>query len=191
VVDKAAIAAKVADKIEDAATAAKIASEIKEATSAAKGGAGELTTGSKLSIGPWGEGVTNVKPGATFIQCGDGSCVSATGQILTGGKVTESQLIGQLGEWADVSKLPGTLSEMLPGTKWEGHYFGSGDEALAIAQKGQFGAVLQAPTYGAHMVTIEPLKSGKFLVTDTGVGATYIVTSEWIKKYVSAGVWKK
>jgi hypothetical protein len=42
-VDKAAIAAKVADKIEDAATAAKIASEIKEATSAAKGGAFSAT----------------------------------------------------------------------------------------------------------------------------------------------------
>ena len=52
------------------------------------------------------------------------------------------------------------------------------------------GTVLQVPGF-AHMVTITPLnnKPGMFRVQDTGVGKTYDVDAEWIKKYVSAGVW--
>jgi hypothetical protein len=42
------------------------------------------------------------------------------------------------------------------------------------------------------MVTIEPIanSSGKFIVTDTGAGATYHVTTEWVKEFVAGGVWK-
>jgi len=142
-------------------------------------------------IGPWGKGVTNVLDGGVFTQCGNGSCVSATAQVLTGGKVTEAQVVAKLGEWADPIKLPGVLNELAPSAApWKGTYFGSGDEALVIANKGPMGAVLQAPGEGAHMVTISPIGAGKFLVQDTGVGKTYQVTTAWIKQYVSAGVWK-
>jgi hypothetical protein len=44
----------------------------------------------------------------------------------------------------------------------------------------------------AHMVTITPIEGspGMFRVQDTGVGMTYDVTTEWIKKFVVGGVWK-
>lgn len=76
------------------------------------------------------------------------------------------------------------------GTPWVGGYFASGEDAIKVASKGEMGAVLQVPGF-AHMVTITPLnnKPGMFRVQDTGVGKTYDVDAEWIKKYVSAGVW--
>jgi filamentous hemagglutinin len=143
-------------------------------------------------IGPWAEGVTNVVEGGTFTQCGGGSCVSATGQILTNGQILESQLVKQLGEWPDPMQLVRVLNDAQPGVTWKGTYFASGADALTIATRGEFGAVLQAPGSPAHMVTISPVREtlGQFLVQDTGAGATYNVDAKWIEKYVAAGVWK-
>ncbi len=78
------------------------------------------------------------------------------------------------------------------GTPWVGGYFASGEDAIKVASKGEMGAILQSPTVGAHMVTITPIKTkpGKFRVQDTGVGKTYDVDSNWIEKFVSAGVWR-
>jgi hypothetical protein len=163
------------------------------AAGAAKGGMGAAEGAGASGIGPWGKGVTNVVEGTPFTQCGNGSCVSATAQVLTKGTVTEQQVVGRIGEWADPTRLPSVLNELAPSsTPWKGGYFGSGEEALAIASRGEMGAVLQAPGQGAHMVTISPIEGspGIFRVQDTGVGKTYDVTSSWIKQFVSGGVWK-
>jgi len=173
-----------------AVTSADMAAEARweAATYGASDGAG----GSSY-IGPWsGKGVSNIVDGGTFTQCGSGSCVSATAQILSNGAVTEAQALSILGEWADPLRLPDVLNKLNPGlTPWQGKYFWTPEEALSAANRGTMGAVLQAPTEPAHMVTISPIQgTGKFLVQDTGLGKTYDVTADWIKQYVSAGVWK-
>jgi hypothetical protein len=147
----------------------------------------------EMGIGPWGKGVTNVVDGTPFVQCGNGSCVSATAQVLTNGAVTEAQVLARIGEWADPLKLPGILNELAPGTRpWIGSYFDSAEDALKVANQGSMGAVLQAPGIGAHMVTISPIQEsrGTFRVQDTGFGKTYDVTANWIRQFVSGGVWK-
>jgi hypothetical protein len=151
-----------------------------------------LASGAKTLNAPWGKGVTNIKFGKTFTQCLDGSCVSATGQVLTGGTVTEQQLLSQLGEWSNPEALADELNAIQPGENWTGGYLSSEEDALAVANAGPSGVVLQAPGYPAHMVTIEPIADspGNFLVRDTGEGATYQVTSSWVKQYVAGGVWK-
>jgi hypothetical protein len=149
--------------------------------------------GSSVNVGPWSKGITNVVENGTFTQCGNGSCVSATAQVLTNGTVTESQVVARIGEWADPLKLTGVLNDLAPGsTPWRGGYFGSSADAVTIANKGPMGAVLQAPGEAAHMVTISPVPGspGMFRVQDTGVGKTYDVPASWIGKYVVGGVWK-
>jgi hypothetical protein len=149
--------------------------------------------GNGVNVGPWSKGVTNVVENGTFTQCGNGSCVSATAQVLTNGAVTEAQVVARIGEWADPLKLPGILNDLAPGSiPWRGGYFGSGADAVTIANKGPMGAVLQAPGEAAHMVTISPIRgsAGMFRVQDTGVGKTYDVSASWIEKYVVGGVWK-
>jgi hedgehog/intein protein splicing region domain protein len=121
----------------------------------------------------------------------DCSCVSATAQILSKGKITEKEALEKLGEWAYPLDLPKVLnSKNTSSGFWHGTYFYTAEEALERASKKQMGTVLQVPGF-AHMVTITPLnnKPGMFRVQDTGVGKTYDVDAEWIKKYVSAGVW--
>lgn len=149
--------------------------------------------GSSVNVGPWSKGITNVVENGTFTQCGNGSCVSATAQVLTNGTVTEAQVVARIGEWADPLKLPGVLNDLAPGsTPWRGGYFGSSADAVTIANRGPMGAVLQAPGEAAHMVTISPVPGspGMFRVQDTGVGKTYDVPASWIGKYVVGGVWK-
>ena len=151
------------------------------------------TAGSSVNVGPWSKGITNVVENGTFTQCGNGSCVSATAQVLTNGTVTEAQVVARIGEWADPLKLPGVLNDLAPGsTPWRGGYFGSSADAVTIANKGPMGAVLQAPGEAAHMVTISPVPGspGMFRVQDTGAGKTYDVSASWIGKYVVGGVWK-
>jgi hypothetical protein len=145
------------------------------------------------NVGPWSSGIRNVVDNGTFTQCGNGSCVSATAQVLTNGAVTEKQIVAKIGEWADPTKLPSVLNELAPGaTPWRGGYFVSAEDALAIASRGPMGAVLQAPGSAAHMVTISPISgsNGLFRVQDTGVGKTYDVPASWIMQYVVGGVWK-
>ncbi len=151
---------------------------------------GALSAGAFTKGAPWLNGVSKYTEGGTFLQCGE-SCVSATGQILTDGEVTEQQLVQQLGQPADPLALPQALNQLGNSGQWTGSYFESGEQALNQANQGQLGAVLQAPGVSPHMVTISPITgSNMFLVADTGVGATYQVTSSWIQQYVSAGVWR-
>lgn len=63
----------------------------------------------------------------------------------------------------------------------------SEENNLALVNRGIVGAELQVPGQAAHMVAIEPMSgvAAKFRVLDTGVGASYTVNSEWIRKFVS------
>jgi YD repeat-containing protein len=150
--------------------------------------------GAYTANAPWLDNVTNFQPGGTFLQCGNGSCVAATGQVLTNGALTEQQLVAQIGEWSNPQALAGALNQAEPGANipWKGFYLGSEEDALAVANSGPAGAVLQAPLTPSHMVTIAPVieSPGNFLVYDTGAGATYQVTSSWVRQYVTGGVWK-
>jgi filamentous hemagglutinin len=145
-------------------------------------GAGAYTASS-----PWLDEVKNLKPGGTFLQCANGSCVSATGQNITAGATTEAQMLKQLGEWSNAEALAAALNKGgVNGGKWIGGMV-SEENTLALAGRGIIGAELQAPGVPAHMVAIEPIpgSNGLFNVLDTGVGASYTVNREWIIKYVS------
>lgn len=98
-----------------------------------------------------------------------------------------------LGEWSHPEALAGALNKTTNTNKWIGGYFHSAEDALKMVERGRMGVILQAKGSPAHMVTIEPISrsKGKFRVYDTGAGATYDVTSDWVKTYVSGGVWKK
>jgi hypothetical protein len=196
--------AATAEAAEAAAAAARVAEETAAATRVAEAEAATAraareaeATAQKLvggdGIGPWGTEVTNIEKGATFTQCASGSCVSATGQILTNGTISEATLLARLGEWSTPDQLAKALNELdLSGNIWRGGYFANTSDAVTLASRGPIGAVLQAPNSAAHMVTISPTGiAGSFIVQDTGAGATYSVTAAWIEKYVAGGVWKK
>ena len=141
--------------------------------------------------GPWIAEATNITEGGTILQSLGGSCVSAVGEILTDGAMSEAGFLGELGEWSN----PGALADALNGLgrfgTWESGYFGTGAEALAVAEEGEMGAVLQAPGLASHMVVIEPgAEAGTFVVSDPAIGATYDVTAGWIEKYVAGGLWQ-
>jgi hypothetical protein len=152
----------------------------------AMGAAGAYTDGA-----PWLDNVTNYTKGGTFLQCGQ-TCVSATGQNLTGGAVSEQQLAQLLGQPArNPLALANALNGLGSSGQWAGQYFANGEAALDQAEQGLFGAVLQAPGVQGHMVAIEPIVgTNMFLVMDTGAGATYEVTASWIEQFVSGGVWQ-
>lgn len=143
--------------------------------------------GAYTANAPWLDDVSNYTKGGTFLQCGNGSCVSATAQNITNGAVTESQMVSQIGEWSNAESLAGALNQgNVNGGGWIGGMVSEGN-TLRLASNGIIGAELQAPGVAAHMVAIEPVAGapGKFLVLDTGVGASYTVDSAWITKYVS------
>lgn len=126
-----------------------------EAGAAARGAsnvAGVHTPGA-----PWLDEVSNYRPGGTFLQCGDGSCVAATAQNITKGAVTESQVVQEIGEWSNAEKLAKALNEYkVGGGGWIGGMVPE-DATLALASRGAIGAELQVPGQAAHMVSIEPL----------------------------------
>ena len=136
--------------------------------------------------GPWvDDALTAPRPGAVRPQSAGGSCVSACGEVLSGGARTESQLLGALGEWSN----PQALAREL-GSGWTGGGFGSGADAVAAANRGPMGAVLQAPGGPGHMVVTSPLGGGRFQVLDPFDGTGYVVDSSWIERYVSGGVFR-
>ncbi len=148
--------------------------------------------------GPWVYDAVpgTVEKGGTIQQSLPGSCVSAAGSGLTNGAVSEADLLAKLGQNSDVGPLLKELNANPNTGTYTGRYFldPSGQEAVDVAKLGPMAAKLQAPGGIGHMVLIEPADNGTFLVHDPlpqGVGSTYKVTADWIKKYVSAGVWPK
>ena len=141
--------------------------------------------------GPWVAEATNVAEGGAIAQRLAGSCVSACGEIMTGGAMSEAEFLAQLGEWSN----PGALADALNAREassatWEGGYFASAEDAIWAARQGRMAAVLQAPSLPAHMVVVEPREAGMFFVRDPGMGGTYEVRLEWIAKWVSGGVFR-
>ncbi|MFY2560891.1 RHS repeat-associated core domain-containing protein [Corallococcus terminator] len=135
--------------------------------------------------GPWADEAMDVQPGGAVSQSRPGSCVSACGEMLTGGAKSEAAFLAELGEWST----PEALAESLGGG-WQGGWFGGGADAMAAAGRGPMGAVLWSPGgRSGHMVVIESVKGG-FLVRDPLPGVTYRVTSSWMDKFVAAGVWR-
>jgi uncharacterized protein YukE len=140
--------------------------------------------------GPWIADATNVREGGAVAQSTNGSCVSACGEMLTGGSVPESQFLGRLGEWSNPRSLAEDLNSRAGASEWRGGWFESGEQAVAVARRGPMGATLQMPGVPSHMVVIEPAEGGHFLVRDPAFGGTYEVTSDWIDRYVSGGVFR-
>ncbi len=152
-----------------------------------------VVAGSRAGAGPWVGEATDIVDGGAFVQCADGSCVSAAGQLVTGGRVTETQLLDRLGEWADPRDLLTALNSIDGAGAWEGGLFSSAEDALRMVNRGPAVAVLQAPRAPAHAVMIEPLTgaAGQYRVYDTGIGATYRVDSAWVERWVSGGVYRR
>jgi hypothetical protein len=140
--------------------------------------------------GPWVHEAGDVEPGGAVAQTRPGSCVSECGEMLTGGSVTEAQFLEELGEDSNPGALAADLNRRAGGTEWRGGYFPDGATAVAAAEHGPIGAVLQAPRGGGHMVVIEPAGDGQFVVRDPIPGVTYRVTAAWIEKFVSGGVFR-
>lgn len=133
--------------------------------------------------GPWvPEGAA---PGGAVAQATEGSCVSACGEMLSGGRLSQSGLIERLGAPAESTGLAG---ELFP--EWQGRYFSSSEEAVAAAQRGPMGAVLQAPGRIGHMVVTEPTEGGWLVRDPWEGGSTYPVDENWIEQWVSAGVFR-
>lgn len=99
---------------------------------------------------------------------------------------------GSIGEYVSCRRISGELNRLDPSASWKGGYFGTAADAVAIANKGRVGLVLQAPETAAPMVTSGPIPGspGRYTISDTGVGATYEVDDRWIGQYVSGGVWQ-
>jgi hypothetical protein len=148
---------------------------------------GRSVAGASYDAAPWLREVSNFKQGGTFLQCLEGSCVSATAQNLSNGAITEAQMVAQIGEWSNAEALAHALNlRKVNGGGWIGGMV-SEEHTVALANSGRIGAELQVPRQAAHMVSIEPIANaaGKFNVLDTGVGASYTVDTSWIVKYVS------
>jgi hypothetical protein len=139
--------------------------------------------------GPWVYEATNIERGGAVVQSRPGSCVSACGEMLTGGAVKESRFLELLGEYSHPEALEQALIRITGDNRWLGKYFMHEAAATAAAHRGPMAAVLQAPGGGRHMVVIEPAEGGQFLVRDPLPGVTYQVAQEWIEKFVSGGVY--
>lgn len=133
--------------------------------------------------GPWTRGV-DMRPGGAVGQMAEGSCVSACGEMLSGRR--QAELLDALGEWSN----PHALAREL-GDDWVGGFFGSAEDAVAVARQGPMGATLQAGTGPGHMVVTTPIGKGLFRVQDPwNGGSTYEVGVDWISEYVSGGVFR-
>ena len=113
--------------------------------------------------GPWAEGIPS-EPGGAVGQTTSGSCVSACGEMLSGGSVTQQELLDQIGEWSN----PQSLARAL-GDGWKGGGFASAEDALAAADQGPMGAELRVPLESGHMVVTTPVGDGEFRIRGMAV----------------------
>jgi RHS repeat-associated protein len=151
------------------------------------GGADELWSRSTRS-GPWVPEAEKVTFGGTVTQSKPGSCVSAVGEMLTNGAVSEEQFLSELGEWSNPEALAEELNKF---AEWVGGYV-TEEDAVRVANRGRMGATLYAQGgKSMHMVSIESTGTGTFAVEDPLPGVCYEVDEAWVRQYVSGGVWKK
>jgi RHS repeat-associated protein len=155
----------------------------------AVGGADEPWKPSSRS-GPWVPEADKVSLGGTVAQSCPGSCVSAVGEILTNGAVTEEKLLAELGEWSNPEALAKELNKVT-GEQWVGGYV-TEEDAVKMVNQGKVGATLyEAGGKSQHMVAIEPTGTGTFSVEDPLPGQCYEVDEAWVRQYVTGGVWRK
>jgi hypothetical protein len=115
------------------------------------------------------------------------SCGAASVEILSGGRVTEADILARRG---DQNVHPGILAEEM-GDGWQGRWLDSEQEALDAASQGPAILRLQAPGEQGHFVVSEPLPNGNFRIQNPGIGGSYEVTPQWIRNYASAGVFQE
>jgi hypothetical protein len=137
--------------------------------------------------GPWVFEAKNVRRDPSLAQSLPGSCISAAGSILTDRRVSEADLLGNLGEWSNPTALAAELNRRAGSQVYQGGYVADG---LPLVRRGKVVAILHAGPAG-HAVVIEPTATaGTYLVQDPLPGATYEVDDAWVSKYVAGGVWK-
>jgi len=136
--------------------------------------------------GPWIDEVSKLRQGGAVAQMTGGSCVAACGEMLTNGAAVQRMLLDSLGDWSNAESLANKL-----GSAWKGGGL-SAEDALLVARNGPIGAVLNSPYQrGSHMVYMEPINSGLFLVRDPwNGGSTYQVNVDWVQKYVVGAVFR-
>ncbi|MEV6799708.1 hypothetical protein AB0M91_15360 [Micromonospora rifamycinica] len=142
------------------------------------------------SSGPWYDAGTNHREGGAVQQETGASCVSAAGEMLTEGRITQSELLAELGDGSNLTALRNELNNRDGDGTWTGHYFADGGDALRRASEGPMAAQLQAPRGPAHMVLLEPGENGSFTVRDPFDGSSYDVDGAWVEKYVAGGVFR-
>ncbi|MEU7615632.1 hypothetical protein AB0B27_05945 [Micromonospora rifamycinica] len=142
------------------------------------------------SSGPWYDAGTNHREGGAVQQETGASCVSAAGEMLTEGRITQSELLAELGDGSNLTALRNELNNRDGDGTWTGHYFADGGDALRRASEGPMAAQVQAPGGAAHMVLLEPGENGSFTVRDPFDGSSYDVDGAWVEKYVAGGVFR-
>jgi hypothetical protein len=142
--------------------------------------------------GPWVEKGINLSKGGAVLQTGERSCVSACGEMLSEGAMTEKQFIQRLGAPGTAGRLVNELNKLEGAGTWTGSFLYTPEAAVRLSQSmdSTFGAVLQAPYLESHMVVMEAIgEDGLFLVRDPGIGGTYQVGIDWVAEYVIGLVW--
>ncbi len=121
--------------------------------------AADGVSGAYRANAPWlstGE-VSNYAPGGTFLQCLEGSCVSAAGQNLTNGAVTEAQMLAKINEWANPEKLAAALnSDNVMGGGWIGGMVSEAN-VLRLANSGRIGVTCRPQGCQAIWLRSSPL----------------------------------
>lgn len=111
--------------------------------------------------------------------------------MLTHGTRSQSDLLNAFGDPHGTVEHSGEELRAELGPGYDGDRFWTEEDAAAAAQRGPMAAEVRVPG-GAHMVYIEPISGGKFLVRDpSDFGSVYTVDLKWVKDYVSYGAWKK
>jgi hypothetical protein len=136
------------------------------------------------------------------MQFNDESCVSASGEMLTNGSVSQADLYSAIGPRASADALAGILKRA--GLRFEAVQFDSVSDVLDFLQDGPIGAALLHIDQvnggfdlerDGHMVVIEQAVPGSYLVRDpisigdsASTGITYKVDVNWLQFWVKSGV---
>jgi hypothetical protein len=128
-------------------------------------------------------------------QMQDLSCVSAAGEMLSEGTVSQQALIEKLGAPADVLQLPEEL-----GSGWEARRV-SPESLKALVGRGSFGAELfETPPSiryqrlpPTHTVVVDGLdEAGNVMIRDSKHGTRYeMIRSDFMKVWTGGAVWRR
>ena len=137
---------------------------------------------------PW-EIYNSQESPAVVKQFHDESCLSAVGEMLTDGKVTQADLINKLGTWkVSPMKLAAEL-----GDEWECEYVMNPLAKLdSLVHNGPFGATLKKYGYGSHGVVVDgETGAGRIMVRDTGEGLKYEIDRQEFLDLFESAIYKR